>query len=151
MQTSFLALVVLTCACSLVLGQDKNIAELAQNDGDLSTLVTALKAGNLVTALQGAGPFTVFAPSNEAFAKIPKTELDKLLQPNNVDQLVGILKYHVLSGAAVQSKDLQSTQEIKTLEGNNVLVQSVSTDQIVNDIHAAINAGVPLWCEHLMR
>merc|ERR1719362_2670713 len=62
----------------------KDIVALAESVKDLSTLVTALTAGKLVTALEGKGPFTVFAPSNEAFAKIPKDELEKLLDPKNI-------------------------------------------------------------------
>merc|ERR1712032_1199031 len=65
----------------------KNIVELAQGDKDLSTLVAALTAGKLVTALEGKGPFTVFAPSNEAFAKIPADMLKRLLEPKNVKEL----------------------------------------------------------------
>merc|ERR1712185_180980 len=95
---------------------EKNIAKLAVSVPDLSTLVTALKAGDLVTALQGDGPFTVFAPSNAAFAKLPKATLESLLEPKNKDVLVGILTYHVVSGAAVFSKDLKPTQNIKTLQ-----------------------------------
>merc|ERR1712151_843026 len=105
----------------------KNIVELAQGTPDLSTLVTALKAGNLVTALQGTGPFTVFAPSNAAFAKLPQAELTRLLDPANVNELAKILTYHVVSGAAVYSKDLKPTQQVKTLlGGRKLLVQSSS-------------------------
>merc|ERR1712187_87682 len=74
-----------------------NIVDLAQGNADLSTLVTALTAGKLVSALQGTGPFTVFAPSNAAFAKLPQQELTRLLDVDNVDDLVSILKYHVVS------------------------------------------------------
>merc|ERR1712046_101755 len=95
----------------------KNIVELAQSTDILSTLVTALTAGNLVTALEGNGLFTVFAPSNAAFAKVPAAELTRLLDPKNVQDLATILKYHVVSGAAVYSKDLKPSQAIKTLEG----------------------------------
>ena len=75
---------------------DKNIVELAEGDKDLSTLVTALTDGKLVTALEGKGPFTVFAPSNEAFAKVPKEELEKLLDPKNIKLLDAVLEYHVV-------------------------------------------------------
>ena len=66
---------------------DKTIVELAVATSDLSTLVTALKAGKLVDTLSGAGPFTVFAPTNEAFARIPKSLLDYLIDPKNVKEL----------------------------------------------------------------
>merc|ERR1719163_517278 len=87
-------------------------------------LVTALKAGKLVTALEGKGPFTVFAPSNEAFAKIPKDELEKLLDPKNIKTLDAILEYHVVSGAAVHAKDLKPENKFKTLEGSELLVET---------------------------
>merc|ERR1712032_1262917 len=115
-----------------VSGPSKNIVELAQGSSDLSTLVTALKAGSLVAALQGKGPFTVFAPSNAAFAKLPKATLESLLEPKNKGKLVDILTYHVVSGAAVYSKDLKPTQNVKTLQGDDVLVTSSSAGVLIN-------------------
>merc|ERR1712222_206429 len=91
---------------------------------DLSTLVAALKAGNLVTPLEGKGPFTVFAPSNEAFARIPADDLKKLLDPKNIKELDAILEYHVVEGAAVHSKDLKPENKFKTLEGSELLVET---------------------------
>merc|ERR1719362_2160116 len=101
----------------------KNIVQLAESVKDLSTLVTALTAGKLVTALEGKGPFTVFAPSNEAFAKIPKDELEKLLDPKNIKTLDAILEYHVVAGAAVHAKDLKPENKFKTLEGSELVVE----------------------------
>merc|ERR1712176_1224799 len=101
----------------------KNIVELAVGDKDLSTLVAALKAGKLVTALEGKGPFTVFAPTNEAFAKIPAEELKRLLEPEHIKELDAILEYHVVEGAAVHSKDLKPENEFKTLEGSHLVVE----------------------------
>ena len=154
MQTSIPILTFFTCLISLATGvgasqPDKNIVELAQGSSDLSTLVTALKAGNLVAALQGKGPFTVFAPSNAAFAKLPKATLESLLEPKNKDKLVGILTYHVVSGAAVFSKDLKPTQNVKTLQGQTLLVEYPSRGQILADIQKAISTGVPYWCVHV--
>merc|ERR1712032_1647485 len=113
-----------------------------QGSNDLSTLVTALKAGDLVAALQGNGPFTVFAPSNAAFAKLPKATLDSLLEPQNKDKLVDILTYHVVSGAAVFSKDLKATQNVKTLQGADVLVTSSSAGVIINGDSKVIAADI---------
>ena len=90
----------------------KNIVELAAGTPDLSTLVTALKAGKLTDALSGKGPFTVFAPSNEAFAKLPKSVLDRLLDPKNIKGLQDVLEYHVIAGAAVHKADLKSIQNL---------------------------------------
>ena len=123
----------------------KDIVELAQGSGDLSTLVSALQAGELVSALQGTGPFTVFAPSNAAFAKLPSAALSRLLEPENKDELVGILKYHVLAGSSVYSSDLQARQKVKTLQGEDVLIEFASRGEIMADIQEAIRDGVPLW------
>merc|ERR1711934_345372 len=100
----------------------KNIVELAAATADLSTLVTALKAGKLTDALSGKGPFTVFAPSNEAFAKLPKAVLERLLDPKNIKELQDLLEYHVIAGAAVHKADLKFTQKVKTLEGKELFV-----------------------------
>merc|ERR1712032_121052 len=120
----------------------KNIVQLAQSTPVLSTLVTALKAGDLVSALQAKGPFTVFAPTNAAFAKVPKTELARLLEPKNVKDLVDILTYHVVSGAAVYSKDLKPTQNVKTLQGQSLSIKASSTGVTINGIAKATIADV---------
>ena len=76
----------------------KNIIENAVNSKDHTTLVAAVKAAGLVETLQGAGPFTVFAPTNEAFAKLPKGTVETLLKPENLKMLQTILTYHVVAG-----------------------------------------------------
>merc|ERR1719353_539548 len=125
-----------------VSGPSKNIVELAQGSEDLSTLVAALKAGDLVAALQGKGPFTVFAPFNAAFAKLPKATLASLLEPKNKNMLVDILTYHVVAGAAVYSKDLKPTQTVKTLNGQNVLVKKSSGGVTINGNSKVIAADI---------
>ena len=109
--------VTLTFSAATVLGQKdpnvggaamfptKNIVENAVNSKDHTTLVAAVKAAGLVDTLEGPGPFTVFAPTNEAFAKLPTGTVDTLLKPENKDQLVKILTYHVVAGK-VSSKEL---------------------------------------------
>ncbi len=76
----------------------KNIVENAVNSKDHTTLVAAVKAADLVDVLQSAGPFTVFAPTNEAFDMLPKGTVENLLKPDNKGKLQGILKYHVVAG-----------------------------------------------------
>ena len=83
----------------------KNIVENAVNSKDHTTLVAAVKAGGLVDTLEGKGPFTVFAPTNEAFDKLPAGTVDTLLKPENKDALVKVLTYHVVAGK-VSSKEL---------------------------------------------
>jgi len=85
---------------------DKNIVENAVNSKDHTTLVAAVQAAGLVETLQGAGPFTVFAPTNEAFAALPAGTVDTLLKPENKDQLVKILTCHVV-GAKAMAADIQ--------------------------------------------
>ena len=81
--------------------EDKNIVENALNSADHTTLVAAVQAAGLVETLQGAGPFTVFAPTNEAFAKLPAGTVDTLLKPENKDQLTKILTCHVVAANAM--------------------------------------------------
>jgi uncharacterized surface protein with fasciclin (FAS1) repeats len=99
----------------------KNIIETAAGNPDFSTLVTAIKAAGLVETLSGTGPFTVFAPTNEAFAKIPKATLDAVLADKA--KLTSILTYHVVAGK-VMSKDVAAMKEAKTLEGSEVKIDS---------------------------
>jgi uncharacterized surface protein with fasciclin (FAS1) repeats len=77
---------------------EKSIVEIAAGSTDHTTLVTALKAADLVSTLSGKGPFTVFAPTNEAFSMVPKDALASLLKPENKAALSGVLTYHVVSG-----------------------------------------------------
>src|SRR6476620_3373194 len=92
----------------------KAIVGVAASNPDFSTLVTAIKKAGLVGALKGKGPFTVFAPTNEAFAKIPTDDLNALLADKA--KLAALLQYHVLSGR-VPSSALQPTQTVPTVEG----------------------------------
>merc|ERR1719407_335129 len=93
-----------------------NIVELAESVKDLSTLVSAVVAADLADTLSSPGPFTVFAPTNEAFAALPAGTVDSLLKPENKAQLADILTYHVL-GSEVKSTDLQPFQRVPTVEG----------------------------------
>src|ERR1700761_9462507 len=97
---------------------NKNIVENAVNSKDHTTLVAAVKAAGLVDTLEGPGPFTVFAPTNEAFDKLPAGTVDTLLKPENLDQLKKILTYHVVAGR-MTSKDI--AKAIKAGGGKAVL------------------------------
>jgi uncharacterized surface protein with fasciclin (FAS1) repeats len=109
----------------------KTIVDLAIATPELSTLVAALKAGGLVATLSGAGPFTVFAPTNEAFAALPSGALATLLKPENKAELVDILTYHVVSGN-VQAEDLKDGQLLKTVEGKSVTVRLAARTVLIN-------------------
>uniref|UniRef100_A0A7S1P7J5 FAS1 domain-containing protein n=2 Tax=Vitrella brassicaformis TaxID=1169539 RepID=A0A7S1P7J5_9ALVE len=97
------------------------IVEVAQDTPELSTLVAALEAAGLVETLQGEGPFTVFAPTNDAFDALPEGVLEDLLKPENKDTLTEILTYHVVSGA-VKASDLEDGQDVETVQGEDVQV-----------------------------
>ena len=107
----------------------KNIVENAVNSKDHTTLVAAVKAAGLVDTLASAGPFTVFAPTNEAFAKLPKGTVDTLLMPENKDKLVAVLTYHVVAGR-LTAQDLADKVDqmggkatIKTVQGEDLTIQ----------------------------
>merc|ERR1712025_1299882 len=99
-----------------------NIVELAETVKDLSTLVSAVVAGDLVDTLSSKGPFTVFAPTNAGVAALPAGTLDSLMKPENKAQLVDILTYHVLPVKAL-AEDLDLFQAVKTVEGKPLHVQ----------------------------
>ncbi|MEM9829093.1 MAG: fasciclin domain-containing protein [Bacteroidota bacterium] len=100
---------------------EKDIVALAMEQDNLSTLVEAVKAAELVETLQSAGPFTVFAPTNEAFAALPEGTLETLLKPENKDKLAAVLTYHVVSGE-VASTDLSDGMAATTVEGSDAKV-----------------------------
>jgi len=93
----------------------KNVVEIAAGAKDFSTLVAAVKAGGLAGALSGEGPFTIFAPTNAAFAKLPEGTVATLLKPENKGKLASILKYHVVAGK-VMAADVKAGK-VKTLNG----------------------------------
>jgi len=108
----------------------KNIIQNAVNSKDHTTLVAAVKAAGLVETLQGPGPFTVFAPTNAAFAKLPAGTVDSLLKPEMKAKLTGVLTYHVVPGR-LSARDLMEaakrnggTAEFKTVEGEKITVES---------------------------
>jgi uncharacterized surface protein with fasciclin (FAS1) repeats len=111
----------------------KDIVANAVNSPDHTTLVAAVKAAGLVDTLEGPGPFTVFAPTNEAFAKLPPGTVDTLLKPENKDQLVKILTYHVVAGR-ITAKDLikmiktgGGKAELKTVSGGTLTAEKGGT------------------------
>jgi len=107
----------------------KNIVENAVNSKDHTTLVAAVKAAGLVDTLEGKGPFTVFAPTNEAFAALPKGTVDTLLKPENKSMLTADLTYHVLAGKMTTQdlmqkiKDGNGEAKLKTVEGEDLIAK----------------------------
>ena len=108
---------------------NKNIVAVAASNNSFSTLTVALKKAGLAEFLQKQGPFTVFAPTNKAFATLPQSTLDKLLQPENRDTLTRILMYHLVSDELTASK--LTSGEVKTIEGNTINVKVVPANNQV--------------------
>jgi uncharacterized surface protein with fasciclin (FAS1) repeats len=110
----------------------KNIVENAVNSKDHTTLVAAVKAAGLVDTLSGKGPFTVFAPTNEAFAKLPAGTVDTLVKPENKAQLTQILTYHVVPGTHTGAELMKAVKDgkgkamLKTVEGESLTVEETS-------------------------
>lgn len=100
----------------------QNIVELASATPSSSTLVSAVEAAGLASTLQGEGPFTVFAPTNEAFEALPEGTLTTLLKPENKQALADVLTYHVVAGD-IKSSDLKDGQKITTLQGGMLTVK----------------------------
>ena len=120
--------------------ENKNIVENAVNSKDHTTLVAAVKAAGLVDTLQTPGPFTVFAPTNDAFAKLPDGTVDTLLKPENKDQLTAVLTYHVVPGA-VMAADVVNITEAETVGGANIEV-SVEGDTVMINNAKVVAADV---------
>ncbi len=99
----------------------KTVVDIAMGSADHSTLVAAVKAADLAGTLSGAGPFTVFAPTNAAFDKLPKGTVEGLLKPEKKKDLTGILTYHVVAGA-IKAADLKDGQMVKTVNGKEFKV-----------------------------
>ena len=122
---ALVALVAVTASFSATVAKaetaGKSIVEIAAGAEDFSTLVAAVKAAELVDVLSSKGPFTVFAPTNEAFAKLPKGTVESLLKPENKDKLIAVLKYHVVPGK-VMAKDVVKVDSAKTAQGSSVTV-----------------------------
>ena len=117
----------------------KNIVENAVNSKDHTTLVAAVKAAGLVDTLESAGPFTVFAPTNEAFAKLPAGTVDTLLKPENKDQLKKVLTYHVVAGK-MSAKDIEKAikdgggkASLTTVEGGMLTATKVGGKIMLTD------------------
>ncbi len=118
----------------------KNIVQTAIGSPDHKTLVAALKAASYVDALSNAGPFTVFAPTDEAFAKLPDGTLDNLVKPENKDKLQDILEYHVYVGV-IRETMIQDGMTLNQVNGKNVTLKKSAEGNLVND--ANILAVVP--------
>ena len=120
---------------TVAFGQSKDVVDIAIGSKDHTTLVAALKAADLVTTLKGAGPFTVFAPTNEAFSKLPAGTVDTLLKPENKAKLAKILTYHVVSGnldaaAVIAAIKAGNGKAVLTTVSGGKLIGSLEGDKV---------------------
>lgn len=116
----------------------KDIISNVVNAPNLTTLVTAVKAADLVTTLQSAGPFTVFGPTNDAFAKLPTGTVETLVKPENKATLTGILTYHVVSGKYL-STDLKDGQILTTVQGETIKVSKANNKIMLTDAKGGVS------------
>ena len=133
MKTSLIgAAVAATLLTAPMAGQDKDIVEIAASNSDFSTLVAAVQAAGLVDVLKGEGPFTVFAPTNEAFAKLPAGTVENLLKPENRDQLIAILTYHVVPGKFMAA-DVVGLTEAMTVQGQAAMISVKAASPMIDN------------------
>lgn len=129
---AFAALVLISAPAQSGMQAKKDIVDTAAGDAQFSTLVAAVKAAGLVETLKGPGPFTVFAPTNDAFAKLPAGTVESLLKPENKAKLVKVLTYHVVAGKT-KSKDLAGKKlDVATVEGSKVAVDGTHGVKVNN-------------------
>lgn len=125
-------LVAMVATAAPKASEKKDIVDTAVAAGQFKTLAQALTTAGLVDTLKGSGPFTVFAPTDAAFAKLPKGTLEDLLKPENKQKLVSILTYHVVPGE-LKAADVVKEKELKTVEGQNLNVAVKDGKAKVND------------------
>ena len=119
-------LAVLPLAFTSVSAKAQDIVDTAIAAGQFGTLVAAVQAAGLVDVLKGDGPFTVFAPTDEAFAALPAGTVENLLKPENKDQLVAILTYHVVPGKIMSADIAGKTAEVTTVQGSDISVNAMN-------------------------
>ncbi len=112
--------------------ETKDIVDTAVGAGNFTTLVAAVKAAGLVDTLKGTGPFTVFAPNDAAFAKLPKGTVEDLLKPENKAKLTAILTYHVIPGKVMAADIAGKTAKVKTVQGSEISVDAIKGVKVDN-------------------
>jgi len=118
----------------------QDIVDTAVSAGMFNTLVAAVQAAGLVETLKGDGPFTVFAPTDDAFAKLPEGTVENLLKPENRDQLVAVLTYHVIPGKVMSADIAGATAEAESVQGSSLSIDA--TDGVKVDNANVITADI---------
>ena len=150
-----IAVIALSVSIGAASATNKNIVETAVQSGKFNTLVAALKAAGLVNTLNGKGPFTVFAPSDTAFSKLPAGTVDGLLKPENKAKLVSILAYHVIPGKIMSGDIAGKKISVKTVQGSEISVDAmygvkINDSNVVSADIAATNGVIHVIDKVLM-
>ena len=124
-RTLLAAFAALPLAFGAVAAKAADIVDTAVSAGNFNTLVAAVQAAGLVDTLKGEGPFTVFAPTDEAFEKLPAGTVENLLKPENKDQLVAVLTYHVIPGKVMSGDIAGKKMGVKTVQGSELMVDAM--------------------------
>jgi len=150
-----IAVIALSVSIGAASATSKNIVETAVQSGKFNTLVAAIKAAGLVNTLNGKGPFTVFAPSDTAFSKLPAGTVDGLLMPENKAKLVSILAYHVIPGKIMSGDIAGKKISVKTVQGSEISVDAmygvkINDSNVVSADIAATNGVIHVIDKVLM-
>jgi uncharacterized surface protein with fasciclin (FAS1) repeats len=140
LRTVSMAALVATMTMSTAQASEMDIVDTAISAGDFETLVAAVQAAGLVDTLKSDGPFTVFAPTDAAFAKLPDGTVETLLQPENRDQLVAVLTYHVLPGSVMSSDIAGKMLDAETVQGSSVSIDA--RDGVTVDEATVVTADI---------
>jgi uncharacterized surface protein with fasciclin (FAS1) repeats len=123
---------VMPLAFTSVIAKAQDIVDTAIAAGQFGTLIAAVQAADLVEVLRGEGPLTVFAPTDEAFAALPEGTVENLLKPENKDQLIAILTYHVVAGKIMSADIAGTTAEVATVQGSDISVNAINGVMVDN-------------------
>ena len=123
-------------------GHSMDIVDTAVGAGSFTTLVAAVQAAGLVDTLKGEGPFTVFAPTDEAFAALPEGTVESLLLPENKDQLVSILTYHVIPGKVMAADVMSKKMNVETVQGSSAVVDGLNGNGVKIDGANVVTADI---------
>lgn len=139
-RTLLATLAVIPLAFGTVAAKAADIVDTAISAGSFETLVAAVQAAGLVDTLKGEGPFTVFAPTDEAFAKLPDGTVEDLLKPENKDQLIAVLTYHVIPGKVMSGDIAGKKTMVKTVQGSELTVDAM--DGVKVDDASVVTADI---------
>ena len=131
-RTAYAAAMAVPLMVGAVAAKAADIVDTAVSAGQFNTLVAAVQAAGLVDTLKGEGPFTVFAPTDEAFANLPAGTVDDLLKPENRDQLVAVLTYHVVPGKVMSSDIAGKKMDVDTVQGSKLSVDATDGVKVDN-------------------